>query len=237
MKFRKIICPIFFLFLVPISIFSISEDSLFTKFKKFIFGNLDRQSLKSYQIVGIIETDQNDTLEFVLQRIIPDTLRLQVKFPHDNYAITCITSNSGWIVDPTRKIFEPTDLLPEEINYMKSNILTLFSFIDENLLFASKAVVLSFGNSDTLGFKVIDKLNSEISYLFKKTNVLDYYKEVNFGKYHFQIIPSGFFSYQDFKIPRAIQIISNQIKKTNLIIQNINFEPKFERNLFFYKKQ
>lgn len=238
MKLRRILFFLFLLIVCSSYILSENGDTLFSTFKKFMFGNSDSQNLKSYQIVGIIETDQRDSLEFVLQRIIPDTLRLQIKFPQDNYAITCITSNSGWIVDPTRKIFEPTDLHPEEINFIKTNILTLFSFIDENLLFTQNITELTFGNSDTLGFELIDKQHNEISYFIKKTGLFEYYKEIKFhvGNYFFQIFPSEFFSYQEFKIPRKIKVISNNIKKTILTIQSINFDPKFEKNLFYYNK-
>lgn len=238
MKFRKKIFFLLLLNVVPSYLFTANADTLFSTFKKLMFGSTVWQNPKSYQIVGIIETDQKDTLEFVLQRIIPDTLRLQVKFPHNNYAITCINSNSGWTVDPTRKIFEPTDLYPEEINFMKTNILILFSFIDENLLFTQEVTYLSPSNSDTLGFKIIDKQHNEISYFIKRASTLEYFKEVklNIKNYHFQIFPSEFFSYQEFKIPRKIQVFSNNFKKTILIIQNINFEQKFKRNLFFYNK-
>lgn len=238
MKFRIKIFFILLLVVCPYHILFANGDTLFSTLKKLMFGNTDLQNSKSYQIVGIIETDQRDTLEFVLQRIIPDTLRLQVKFPNDNYAITCITSNSGWIVDPTRKIFEPTDLHPEEVNFMKTNILALFSFIDENLLITQKVLHLSSSNSDTLGFQIIDKQHNEISYFIKKTSIFEYYKEVKFnvGNYYFQIFPSEFFSFQEFKIPRKLQVISNKIKKTILTIQNINFDPKFEKNLFYYNK-
>lgn len=229
----------FIFFFALSSLFLIAEaDSVFLNYKSFIANDTVWTHLKSYQIIGIIQTDTDDSLEFVLQRIIPDTLRLQIKFSSQNYAITCITSQNGWIVDPTRQIFDPTDLHPEEIIHMKSNILNLFSFIDENLISHQTLHEISTNDSNLFGFRVIDNNKNEISYFISKTFKIDIIKEIKFkgSNFLFRLKPTEFFVYNGFTIPRKIQIIVNNTKKTNLIIQNIIFNPNLDNNLFYYIK-
>lgn len=238
---KKFSTQFFLVFLcleLPAFLLNAEANSLFINFRKFFAGNTEWQNLKAYQIIGIIENDHNDSLEFVLQRIIPDTLRLQVRFPEEVYAITCITSNTGWIVDPTRKIFSPIDLHPEEIIQMKAKILNLFAFIDENLISEAQLEEISTNDTNTIGFKIIDKQKNQIIYNLKKSTKIDFYKEIKFygTNFDFRLIPTDFFSYQGIKIPRKIEVISNQSKKTYLSILNISFDPKFEKNLFFYSK-
>lgn len=212
-------------------------DTLFHKFRNFIAKPQDLAKAYRLQIIGVITDESKDSLEFVYHRIFPDTLRLQIRFGND-YAITVITHDSGWTVDPTRKIFEPTELFPEELKRMRSNILNLFSFFDENLIQRFKSVDLPSTDTAYVSFQVVNRDNDTIRYFLQKANAVTFYKEIKFyqSPYIFKIYPKEFFVYEGIKIPRTLEIVSNDKKKTKLVIVNIRYNPDFDKNLFFYKK-
>lgn len=214
-----------------------TTDTLFQKFRNVIVKPNDFIKAYRFQIIGVIVDDNKDSLEFVYHHIFPDTLRLQIRFGKD-YAITVITHDSGWTVDPTRKIFEPTELFPEELKRMRSNILNLFSFLDENLINHYKSTDLVSNDTDYVAFQVINNENDTIKYFLRKSNTINYYKEIKFyqSPYVFRVFPKEFFTYEGIKIPRTLEITSNDKKKTKIVIVNINYNPEFDKNLFFYKK-
>ncbi len=216
---------------------STTQASVFEKFRNIVGGKSNFAKVQQYLIIGVIVDNEKDSLEFVLHRILPDTLRLQVRY-NDVYAITVITKNTGWTVDPTRKIYEPTELFPEEIIRMKSNILTLFSFVDENLFANSETYEFQPNDTNYLAFKVITEPRDTISYFIKKSEQFEFFKEVKFKNmpYVFKIYPSEFFVYEKLLIPRTIVVNFNDIKKTKMYIVNINFKPDIDPNLFIFKK-
>lgn len=214
-----------------------SSDTLFHKFRDFIGKPQDLIKAQRLQIIGVITDGSKDSLEFVYHRIFPDTLRLQIRFGNE-YAITVITRDSGWTVDPTRKIFEPTELFPEEVKRMRSNILNLFSFFDENLIQRFKSVDLPSADSTYVSFQVTNSDNDTIRYFLQKSNAVTFYKEIKFyqSPYVFKIYPKDFFLYEGIKIPRTLEIVSSDKKKTKLVIVNIRYNPELDKNLFFYQK-
>lgn len=214
-----------------------ATDTLFNKFRNFIGKPQDLIKAQRLQIVGVITDGSKDSLEFVYHRIFPDTLRLQIRFGNE-YAITVITRDSGWTVDPTRKIFEPTELFPEEVKRMRSNILNLFSFFDENLFQRFKSSDLPSSDSTYASFQIINTDNDTIRYYLQKSNAVTFHKEIKFyqSPYVFKIYPKDFFVYEGIKIPRTLEVVSSDNKKTRLVIVNIRYNPDFDRNLFFYKK-
>lgn len=213
------------------------SDTLFPKYKNFVANRKALGELKNYQIVGVIIDEKNDSLEFVIHRILPDTLRLQIRFG-EQYAITVINSNTGWIVDPTRKIYQPQELHPEEVSRIKFNILYLFGFFDENLF--EPVSTEDWANPDTsfVSFVAVNSNKDTTFYNFGKVNFSDIYKIVKFyhSPYTFKIIPKYFFNFKGFVIPRVIEVVSNNTKKTLLYIVNININTDIDRNLFFFKK-
>ena len=214
-----------------------ASDTLFPKYKNFIANPKALSELKNYQIVGVIVDEKNDSLEFVMHRILPDTLRLQVRFG-EQYAITVINSKTGWIVDPTRAIFQPQELHPEEISRVKFNILYLFSFFDENLFEPVRSEDRENPDTTFISFIAVNSNKDTTFYNFSKVNFSDIYKIVKFyhSPYTFKIIPKYFFNFKGLVIPRVIEVVSNNTKKTILYIVNININTDIDRNLFFFKK-
>lgn len=214
-----------------------NADTLFNKFRNFIGKQQDLIKAYRLQIIGVITDGGKDSLEFVYHRIFPDTLRLQIRFGNE-YAITVITHNSGWTVDPTRKIFEPTELFPDEVKRMRSNILNLFSFFDENLIQHFKSADLPSSDTAYVSFQIINSDNDTIRYYLQKANTVSFYKEIKFyqSPYVFKIYPKDFFVYEGVKIPRTLEIVSSDKKRTKLVIVNIRYNPDFDKNLFFYTK-
>jgi hypothetical protein len=213
------------------------SDTLFHKFRNFIGKPQDLTKAYRLQIIGVITDGSKDSLEFVYHRIFPDTLRLQIRFGNE-YAITVITHDSGWTVDPTRKIFEPAELFPEEVRRMRSNILNLFSFFDENLIQRFKSADLPSSDTAYVSFQIINTDNDTIRYYLQKANAVAFYKEIKFyqSPYVFKIYPKDFFVYEGIKIPRTLEIVASDKKKTKLVIVNIRYNPDFDKNLFFYRK-
>ncbi|MGB9771774.1 MAG: hypothetical protein ACPLX7_07340 [Candidatus Kapaibacteriota bacterium] len=214
-----------------------ASDSLFVRYKAFVAKPGSIQKLKTLQIVGVLVSDRNDSLEFVLHRIFPDTIRLQVRFG-DTYAITVITAETGWIVDPTRKIFEPKELLRDEVQRIKSNILNLFGFLDPNVLDSVRARNVANPDTNYVSFEVINSTLDTTYYFFHKKDFSDSYRIVRFyhSPYYFKIIPKLLFSYMGFAIPRQIEVFANEKKRTLLYIVNININSDIERDLFILKK-
>ncbi|MCX7909830.1 MAG: hypothetical protein N2560_10015 [Ignavibacteria bacterium] len=216
---------------------SVASDSLYTKYRNFIANPKAVENLRTTQIIGVIVDDKNDSLEFVLHRIFPDTLRLQVRFG-ETYAITVITSQNGWIVDPMRKIYEPKELLPDEILRIRSNILNLFSFLDPNIFEKVSSWDTQSPDTNYISFGLVNSTNDTIYYYFNKFSYSDIYKVVRFyhSPYTFKIVPKNLFSYSGFKIPRQIEVFANGAKRTLMYIVNININGEIDRNLFILKK-
>lgn len=214
-----------------------ASDTLFARYKLFIAKPKAIEQLKTLQIVGVLVDDKNDSLEFVLHRIFPDTIRLQVRFGQ-TYAITVITGGTGWIVDPLRKIFEPKELMPDEVLRIKSNILNLFSFLDPNVLENVQSRDLESLDTNFISFEVINSLQDTIYYFFNKREYSDSYRIVRFyqSPYVFKIVPKFLFSYMGFAIPRQIEVFANDRKRTLMYIVNININSDIEKDLFILKK-
>lgn len=213
------------------------SDTLFAKYKIFIAKPKAIENLRTLQLVGVIVDDKNDSLEFVLHRILPDTLRLQVRFGK-THAITVICGQTGWIVDPMRNIFDPKELHPDEIWRIRSNILNLFSFIDQNLIEQVKSWDKVGPDTNYISFAVENSTKDTIYYYFNKSNYSDNYRIINFFHfpYTFKVIPKSFFAYMGWSIPRQIEVYANEIKKTILFLVNININGHIDRNLFLLKK-
>lgn len=214
-----------------------SSDTLFPRYRNFFANPTALNELKNYQIVGIIVDEKNDSLEFVIHRILPDTLRLQIRFG-TQYAITVITGNTGWIVDPTKGMLQPRELHPEEISRMSSNILSLFSFFDPNIFDNVKSTDLASLDTSYISFQIINSNNDTTTYFFNKVNFSDIFKVVKFylSPHTFKIIPKFFFNFKGFSIPRVIEVIANNSRKTILSIVNININTEIDSNLFNFKK-
>lgn len=216
---------------------SFASDTLFHKYKNFVTKPKAIENLRTLQIVGVIVDDRNDSLEFVLHRIFPDTIRLQVRFG-ETYAITVITGSTGWIVDPMRKIFEPRDLFPEELSRVRSNILNLFSFIDPNVIEDVKSWDLTTNDTNYISFAIINSTQDTIYYFFNKSDFSNNYRVIRFyhSPYTFKVYPKNLFSYNGFAIPRQIEVFANETKRTLMYIVQININGDIDRNLFFLKK-
>ncbi|MCX7879679.1 MAG: hypothetical protein N2517_03370 [Ignavibacteria bacterium] len=229
---------ILFAFLISVLITNAQiNNTLFESYKNFLAKPSALNSLKNYQIIGVIINENNDSLEFVLHRLLPDTLRLQVRF--DNiYAITVVKGTIGWIVDPTRNIYQPTDLHPEEVVRTKSNILSLFSFFDNNIFEQLKILDNQKEDVEYHSFSIVNLTNDTTTYFLSKKNELDIYKLVSFyqSPFTFKIIPRNFFQYKGFAVPRTLEIIANNSKKTIVQIVSININSEIDKNLFFYNK-
>ncbi|MEJ5287599.1 MAG: hypothetical protein WHV60_10360 [Bacteroidota bacterium] len=232
---KKQILVILFVYIV--GTFAFASDTLFTRYKYFIAKPKAIETLNTVQIIGVLVDDKNDSLEFVLHQILPDTLRLQVRFG-ETYAITVITGQTGWIVDPTRKIYQPKELLPDEISRTKSNILNLFSFLDPNVFDNVQSRDIESLDTNYISFEVINTTQDTIYYFFNKHDPTDGFRIVRFhlSPHFFKIIPKFLFSYAGFAIPRQIEVIANEKKRTLMYIVNINFNSEIDRDLFLLKK-
>lgn len=227
----------FFLFWLALFNYSFASDTLFNKYKNFIAKPQALESLRTLQIVGVIVDDRNDSLEFVLHRIFPDTLRLQVRFG-ETYAITVITGSTGWIVDPMRHIFEPKELHSDELLRVRSNILNLFSFLDPNVIEQVKSWDLVPNDTNFLSFAVCNTSQDTIFYYFDKSNFSNNFRIIRFylSPYTFKVYPKNLFSYNGFAIPRQIEVFANETKRTLMYIVQININGEIDRNLFILKK-
>jgi len=214
-----------------------ASDTLFAKYKRFIAKPEAAKNLKTLQIVGVIVQNNNDSLEFVLHKVFPDTLRLQVRFG-DTYAVTVITSQTGWIVDPMRQIIEPKELLPDELRRVKSNILNLFAFIDPCIWDSVNSWDVYNPDTNYISFALINSTQDSIVYVFNKKDFSDNYRLLRFyhSPYLFKLMPKNFFSYMGFSIPRQIEVYVNDLKKTLMYIVNININGEIDRDLFRLKK-
>ncbi len=236
---EKMLRNLFFLLLLLS--FNLSQlytsDTLYPRYKNFLANPTALKALKNYQIVGIIVDEKNDSLEFVIHRILPDTIRLQIRFG-TQYAITVITGETGWIVDPTQGIIQPRELHPEEISRMSSNILSLFSFFDPNIFDNVKSTDLTSPDTSYISFLIINSHSDTTTYFFNKVNFSDIFKVVKFylSPHTFKIIPKFFFNFKGFSIPRVIEVIANNSRKTTLSIVNININTSIDSNLFNFKK-
>lgn len=215
-----------------------ASDTFFQKYKRYVANPKTIENTKTLQLVGVIVNDKNDSLEFVLHRIFPDTLRLQVRFV-DGYAITVITGESGWIVDPMQKILEPREMYPEEIHRVRSNILNLFSFVDPNLLEPVISWDFDSGDTNYVSFGISNKTQDTIYYFFNKLNYSDSYRIIKFfhSPYVFKLIPKNTFAYFGWKVPRQIEIFANDVKRTLMYIVNININGEIDRELFILKRR
>lgn len=172
------------------------SDTLFLKYKRFVANPKSLESIKTMQLVGVIVGERNDSLEFVLHRIFPDTIRLQIRF-EEGFAITVITGHSGWIVDPMQKIYEPRQMHIDEIQRIRSNILNLFSFIDPNLLEPVTSWDFDSGDTNYVSFGVCNSTKDTVSYFFNKLNFSDSYRIIKFyhSPYIFKVVPKNTFAY------------------------------------------
>ncbi|MFN3781665.1 MAG: hypothetical protein ACK4SO_05785 [Candidatus Kapaibacteriota bacterium] len=213
------------------------SDTLFLKYKRFVANPKTIENTKTLQLVGVIVNERNDSLEFVLHRIFPDTLRLQIRF-EQGYAITVITGNSGWIVDPLQKIFEPREMHPDEIQRIRSNILNLFAFLDPNLFEPVNSWDFDSGDTNYISFGISNSTGDTVNYFFNKFNFSDSYRIIKFyhSPYLFKVVPKNTFAYMGWKVPRQIEVFANGVKRTLMYIVNININGEIDKDLFRLKK-
>lgn len=200
------------------------------------------QKLADIQTLKIVGKIQTEGVEFPLVYIrkYPDKTRFQVDLNGQN-AVTVFKQNTGWMIDPSRKIFKPTVLTAGELQQIKPMIDYFFVFVDQTLInYKADSLKPVLAGTDTvennpaIKLKVLLKDNTEITYFYDTKTFFDVKHEVKF-KYMaepFTVSLKEFFTIHDLNVPRIIDSRQGNKRTTRMIIESVQIDNDIEDEIF-----
>ena len=207
-------------------------------------GGYERLStVKTIKVVGKI---QSEGVEFamVFMKKFPKKTRFQVDL-NGQSGITVFNGDSGWIIDPSKQVFEPTVLSKIEMSQVKPMIEYFFIFLDNFLLnYQSDSLKPVFAGTDTVEgqevfkVKVEMKDNTTLTYFYDTKTYLDIKHEVKFKflPEPFALNLRNFFTVKDVTIPFIIDSRQGSKRNTRITIDNLQIDNEIKDDLFEMKK-
>jgi len=203
-------------------------------------GGFDKLStIKSIKIIGKIQSEGVE-LPMVFIKKFPSKVRFQVDLNGQN-GITVFKGDSGWMIDPSKKVFVPTNLSPKEISQMKPMIDYFFVFFDNFLLnYAKDSLNPVFIGKDSVegkeAFKVsvIMKDKTTLTYYYDAKTYLDIKHEVKFNYLPEPFILNlrNFFTVKDITIPYIIDTKQGNMRNTRMLIENLQIDNDVSDEIF-----
>ncbi len=204
-------------------------------------GNIDSlQNLKTFRIVGKIETEGTE-FPMVYYFKSPDKYRIQIDLMGQS-GITVFNGEEGWIVDPSQNIFNPQKLSALEVASIKPMLNCIFSFYSNMLIdYKSKGIKVDSLYQSTYDGKKVFNLaftapgNHHYTYTIDPNSYLDFFHTVVLGSTNitFKLKLMEFYSLNGIVFPRIIESkVDNNQRLTKVIIENIQVNNPIEDNLF-----
>lgn len=205
-------------------------------------GSVRYSNLKSLRVVGKIVSEG---VEFptVFTWKAPDKFKFQ-NMLGGNEAVTVLVADSGWMIDPTNKIFEPVKLTEKEFDQMKPLMLSIFNYLNYDLYrymihYDEQTSMKPATSSDSSNFiiKLDDGHGNSIEYYFDNTTFLDTKHEITLSylPVPLHITFKDYFTLDGVTLPRTIESQVGDSRKAKVTIDNIKIDTEISDDIFKIK--